>query len=148
MSKEDRIWREGDPRWEWIQGEPVPRYMWSQVPRSFVVGRLNHTSELEQRVEAQRDTIRNIRAIFHQYLRKTKEVRLDLLAREKDCRELQQQVEALTKRLQRARLDTVEFIHDEIIDGSETANEARRDVFNYYLKLQLEGKSKQEPVSD
>lgn len=106
MSKEDRIWREGDPHWEWIQGEPVPRYMWSQVPRSFVVGRLNHTTELEQ------------------------------------------QVEALTKRLQRARLDTVEFIHDEIIDGSETANEARRDVFNYYLKLQLEGKSKQEPASD
>ncbi len=105
-------------------------------------------AELEQRAEAQRDTIRNIRAIFHQYLRKTKEVRLDLLAREKDCRELQQQVEALTKRLQRARLDTVEFIHDEIIDGSETANEARRDVFNYYLKLQLEGKSKQEPASD
>ncbi len=62
--------------------------------------------------------------------------------------ELQQQVEALLKRLQRARLDTVEFIHDEIIDGSETANEARRDVFNYYLKLQLEGKSKQEPASD
>lgn len=63
-------------------------------------------------------------------------------------KQLQQQVEALTKRLQRARLDTVEFIHDEIIDGSETANEARRDVFNYYLKLQLEGKSKQEPASD
>ena len=104
--------------------------------------------QLERQLEAQRDTIRNIRAIFHQYLRKTKEVRLDLLAREKDCRELQQQVEALTKRLQRARLDTVEFIHDEIIDGSETANEARRDVFNYYLKLQLEGKSKQEPASD
>ena len=62
--------------------------------------------------------------------------------------ELEQQVKALTKRLQRARLDTVEFIHDEIIDGSETANEARRDVFNYYLKLQLEGKSKQEPASD
>lgn len=61
---------------------------------------------------------------------------------------LQQELEALTKRLQRARLDTVEFIHDEIIDGSETANEARRDVFNYYLKLQLEGKSKQEPASD
>ncbi len=52
MSKEDRIWREGDPRWEWIQGEPVPRYMWSQVPRSFVVGRLNRTTGLEHRVEA------------------------------------------------------------------------------------------------
>ncbi len=115
---------------------------------SFNLKAAEYMHELEQRVEAQRDTIRNIRAIFHQYLRKTKEVRLDLLAREKDCRELQQQVEALTKRLQRARLDTVEFIHDEIIDGSETANEARRDVFNYYLKLQLEGKSKQEPASD
>ncbi len=65
-----------------------------------------------------------------------------------NIRKMKQQVEALTKRLQRARLDTVEFIHDEIIDGSETANEARRDVFNYYLKLQLEGKSKQEPASD
>ncbi len=58
MSKEDRIWREGDPRWEWMQGEPVPRYMWSQVPRSFVVGRLNRTSELEQQVEALKGLLR------------------------------------------------------------------------------------------
>ena len=61
--------------------------------------------------------------------------------------ELEAQAAELTKRLQRARLDTVEFIHDEIIDGSETANEARRDVFAYYLELQLEGKAKQEPAS-
>lgn len=41
MSEEDGVWREGDPKWVWPEGESVPRYVWMQVSQSEVVRLLN-----------------------------------------------------------------------------------------------------------
>lgn len=52
MSSKDRIWREGDDRWTWTEGESVPRYMWSQIPQKDVVDILNRSHELQAQVDA------------------------------------------------------------------------------------------------
>ncbi len=36
-----KIWREGEPKWTWPEGETVPRYMHSQITRESVVNMLN-----------------------------------------------------------------------------------------------------------
>ncbi len=39
-----KIWKEGDPRWIWYDEESVPRYMYSQITRNYVVDLLNKES--------------------------------------------------------------------------------------------------------
>ena len=47
MSMDDRVWREGDPKWTWLLGESVPRYMFSQIPHNFIVDKLNELEAAE-----------------------------------------------------------------------------------------------------
>ena len=57
----------------------------------------SQNEELEGKVGRQKEAISGCRAIFHQYLRKTKQLRLDMLAVEGENRRLRGKVERTTK---------------------------------------------------
>jgi hypothetical protein len=50
---------------------------------------------LQQQVARQQETILGVREVFHRFLRKTKQVRMELLSKETQARALQQQVDEL-----------------------------------------------------
>ena len=55
MSEQDRVWRKGDPKWTYTEGETVPRYMWSQISMTEIVKFLNEWSEQRTKLDKVRE---------------------------------------------------------------------------------------------
>ena len=62
MSEEDRVWREGDPLWNWGQDESVPTYKWTQIPKLEVVRRLNSIATLQAEIAALQSDLAAVKA--------------------------------------------------------------------------------------